>query len=376
MKSDLTTGWFHCIISFQQTLKGVIPVKQPSHDINVHSLAALHSCLDTIPFLHVTEIIPQAGSGTVHVDFLLSMMFSQHKKFIAVAVRSSGQPRFTREAVNQLARFRDRQPDVYGVFMAPFISREAAKICSQENMGYVDLAGNCLISFDTIYLERDGKPNPFSERRTLHSLYSPKAERILRVLLMHPKREWKVQDLSKEAHVSLGQVSNVKRLLMDREWIDITEKGFRLIMSDALLTEWASRYTFKRNRMEQMYTVKSIPESEAAIASFCRKNDITYAFTAFSGAARMLSAIRYQKVMVYTESTDALASALGMTPASTGANSIFLSPYDDGVFYGSQLLDGVSVVSPIQLYLDLFSNRGRGEETAQALLEEVIRPRW
>ena len=38
--------------------------------------------------------------------------------------------------------------------------------------------------------------------------------------------------------------------------------------------------------------------------------------------------------------------------------------------------DGISIVSPIQLYLDLVTNKGRGEEAAQFLLEKVIKPEW
>ena len=41
---------------------------------------------------------------------------------------------------------------------------------------------------------------------------------------------------------------------------------------------------------------------------------------------------------------------------------IVLKPYDKGVFYGVQDVNGVSVVSGVQLYLDLKKYRGCGEE--------------
>ena len=47
-----------------------------------------------------------------------------------------------------------------------------------------------------------------------------------------------------------------------------------------------------------------------------------------------------------------------------------------GVYYGAKDIDGVRVVSPVQVYLDLRGFRGRGEEAAVKLLDEVIRPRW
>jgi len=67
---------------------------------------------------------------------------------------------------------------------------------------------------------------------------------------------------------------------------------------------------------------------------------------------------------------------LGLQPVSSGANVALIKPYDDGVFYGTVLRDGAPVVSAIQTYLDLMATKGRGEEAAQAILEEVIKPQW
>jgi hypothetical protein len=46
------------------------------------------------------------------------------------------------------------------------------------------------------------------------------------------------------------------------------------------------------------------------------------------------------------------------------------------VFYGTRELEDAPIVSPVQLYLDLKQTKGRGEEAAAAILEEVIKPRW
>ena len=39
-------------------------------------------------------------------------------------------------------------------------------------------------------------------------------------------------------------------------------------------------------------------------------------------------------------------------------------------------INGIKVVSDIQLYLDLQSYRGRGEEAAQFLLQTHLRAQW
>ncbi len=53
-----------------------------------------------------------------------------------------------------------------------------------------------------------------------------------------------------------------------------------------------------------------------------------------------------------------------------------VEPYDDGVFYAVREVDGLGVASPVQLYLDLQAARGRGEEAANAVLEQAIKPSW
>jgi hypothetical protein len=74
--------------------------------------------------------------------------------------------------------------------------------------------------------------------------------------------------------------------------------------------------------------------------------------------------------------TDEILAELKLKEVTSGANVSLLIPYDEGVYYGSEVFDAVRVVSPIQLYLDLKGYRGRGEEAAEALLERVILPLW
>jgi hypothetical protein len=46
------------------------------------------------------------------------------------------------------------------------------------------------------------------------------------------------------------------------------------------------------------------------------------------------------------------------------------------VLYGARPIDGICVATPVQVYLDLVGLKGRGEEAANALLEEVIKRTW
>jgi hypothetical protein len=84
-----------------------------------------------------------------------------------------------------------------------------------------------------------------------------------------------MQELSREADVSLGQVANVKKLLSDREWIDSDTEGLRLRSLDAavlpLLTEWAEAYRIERSTFREYYSLKPIPQIEAELAEASRR---------------------------------------------------------------------------------------------------------
>lgn len=338
---------------------------------------ALVKCLEGVPFLQVRPSKRAPVTNGHRPDVLTKIKLPDREQLLVAEVKRSGQPRLAREAVNQLLRYRESLPDAYGVFIAPYISPQAASICTQEGVGYVDLAGNCHLSFGHVYIEKEGKPNPFARKRDLRSLYSPKAARVLRVLLTDPRRPWKMQALAAEAQVSLGQVANVKKLLTDREWLRVEHDGFRLREPGALLTEWSENYSYRRNQVHDYYSLRPIEEIEVELAAVCRREGIPYALTGFSGAARLAPAVRYQRVMAYVQNDrETVTSRLQLKAVSSGANVSLLTPYDEGVFYAVRDCEGIRVVSPVQLYLDLHGFRGRGEEAAKVLLEEVIIPQW
>jgi len=191
-------------------------MKTRNQDLENMAEEKLGACLSKIPFLRIEEIKKEPENGDAKPYFLVKLALPEGERYLLVEVKTNGQPRLAREAVNQLLRYRDSFPEAYGVFMAPYISPNAAKICAEEDIGCIDLAGNCRLCFGQVYIEQEGKPNLFSKKRDLRSLYSPKAERVLRVLLNNPREAWKIVELVDEARVSLGQVSNVKKLLMDR----------------------------------------------------------------------------------------------------------------------------------------------------------------
>ncbi len=338
---------------------------------------SLRRCLERVPFASIESVQLKPMLGDVRPDLVVTLQVPWGRQELVVDVKNNGQPRVARAAASQLYRYRDAFPGSYGVFAAPYISSKAAEICREAGIGYADFSGNCLLSFGTVYVEREGRPNLFREKRELRSLFAPKATRILRVLLDAPGTPWKVKDLATEARVSLGQVSNVLKLLRDREWVVAKREGTILSEPEQLLSEWTKNYTFRRNTQRTFYSLDTVADVELRIASTCRDQNWRYALAGFSAGARWAPAVRYRQVMAFVEEPmDDLVTALDLKRVESGANVVLMEPYDEGVFYGSTAVEGACVTSAIQTYLDLVNFRGRGEEAATAVLQRILRPRW
>lgn len=337
----------------------------------------LKQILATVPFIEISQFLLEATLGNFKVDLIVKLKINGEVKSLLVESKSVGEPRIVRMAIQQLREYSNLIENAYPLVAAPYISEDTAKVCKQSNVGYIDLAGNCFLTFDRVYIERKYFPNPIIEKRRARSLFSPKSSGILRVLLNNPQRRpWGVWELAKEANVSIGLVSKVKERLLDLEYIS-GDKYLTLTRPIELLEEWASNYSFRKNKTYDYFSFDDLKDMERKLSQSCRQQQIPYALTLFSGAALVAPFSRYTRGFAYVgRSIREVANQLSLKEVSSGPNFTILEPYDEGVFYGSNEIDGMKVVSDVQLFLDLVGFKGRGEESAKFLLEQRIKPKW
>jgi hypothetical protein len=312
------------------------------------------------------------------VDFTVTVDNGNYSHTLVVEVVSQGHPRQLRDAINKLLRFRNKanRPD-YLVVAAPFITAEGAALCHEDGIGYYDFAGNCRLTFGNYFIERIGSPNPFRKTQSPAApyLYGPKSERVLRILFGEQDRTWKVVPLADEAHVSTGTVSIVRNLLLEREWARETDDGLKLTQPGKLLKDWAVVWGRRRQIPRTYFTLLTLADVEAKLADYAQRHARPFALTGTAGAWRRAPMTRYNRTQVYWDGDPAeLANAADLKPADAGANVHIFEPRDEGVFLHLEKFDGVPVVSPLQLYLDLQRDPARGEEAADHLWTTVLFP--
>ncbi len=342
----------------------------------------LRDVLKVIPFLVVQDPAPTVAATQVP-DFTVELTSAGSSWTLVCEVKRLGQPRQVREAVYQLRRHLTFLPNkrAYGVLIASYLSEESISVLREESMGYLDLAGNCFLSFDSIFIERHGAPNPSVRRRTLRELFAPKASRVLRVLLQDLNKPWRVADLAESAGVSLGQASNVRRALLDREWARVDASGVRLKNPTAVLEAWGREYKAPVLCENHYYTLLHGAQLDTAIHSAFTSPGIDrhLLLASFSAAGWLAPFARVSSHFFYADpqGEQILKAALQLQSVPNGANIIVSRPKEDAVFMDRrQPAEGIWSTGPVQTYLDLAIAGDRGREAAGHLRRATLDPIW
>lgn len=276
-------------------------------------------------------------------------------------------------------KLEEDRPDGVVLLCVPYISSRVAEMCRERGISYLDEVGNCWISAPGFFVHIEGRANSPTTTKAINP-FSKKSSRIVRTLLTYPSKGWQVQQLARRASVSLGLASKAKNALVNDAYLE--ERDRLLFIRDAvkLLQKWSDEYRPHVRRV-QLFAIARPIEIEKRLAEWCRENQVTYALTQLTAAWRYSPMVRYDKSVAYIdkmmESADSLKSLLQHLDAKeveTGANCILWITDDPAVFTDSKEIDGIRVVSPLQLYLDLMVLPGRGKDAAEEIFEKELRP--
>src|SRR5438477_11444778 len=193
------------------------------------------------------------------IDVAVKFRLGEVERLLAVEVSPLGQPRHIRAVVTRLAEIRRELPAAYPIAAATYIGPQSARILKDNNLGYVDLSGNCYLAFDHVLIEKEGKRNVRPSTRPLRSLFAPRATRVVRVLLNDPGRAWRLEELAKAAAVSLGHSHNVVKRLEDLRWVERDEaQRIHLGKPADLLEAWCESYSYRTNEMASYFVSERV----------------------------------------------------------------------------------------------------------------------
>jgi hypothetical protein len=331
-------------------------------------LERLPSLLAELTKLPVKSVKPGAADDLLARlgPYLIAVEAKSNSRAAAVAQAAQS----ARAAAKRAGR------QVIPLVAVPFMGDVGAKVCAEQQVGFVDLSGNADINAPGLRVRVSGKPNLFVQRGRPSSVFAPKSSRLARVMLQDPKRSWRQAELAAESQLGPGYVSRIcKRLEEDRLIERTPEGGVRPRDPNLILEAWQSQYDFRRHDIRQGHVPSHSGEELARkLVEACGALSIPYALTGLAAAWLLAPFAGYRLVTVYLRKPtgDKLLQRLGWHEEKRGANLWLIRPNDEGVFHGAQAVAGVECVSPVQAYLDLHGLPERAEEAAEHLRKERL----
>ena len=302
---------------------------------------------------------------------LIAKIRTDEKEFkLLFEIKNIGEPRIIAQTAGYYRIIQDKKYG-YPVFIAPYISERGLRICKELKIGCIDFSGNVYLKFDGILIDIRGRDNIQKEKRIHKKLFTKKATWILRKMLQNPKRTWKIEELVKEANVSLGQTYKVTEKLVKENYIEKNRGAIKLINPGELLDEWVKDYNFTEQSSISYYCpIKNQVQIYSELKKIPRD---LYALTLGSGVQFIAPSVRSSDIYLYTGGkNDKIIQKLQLKPVEFGGNVYLITPKDLGVFFDTQLIEGLTIVSNIQLFLDLYNYPKRGREQAEFLREKVM----
>lgn len=255
-----------------------------------------------------------------------------------------------------------------------------------EHESFIDLEGAVYLAAPGFYLDRsDLSPPPVSSPAQGTDPYADAASQIVRVLLEAPQgRRLSIRGLAAEAEVHPSTASRVTSELERRELVRDDRPGERRQSSiwvpdpEALIEDWARAYAWRDNR--QLRLAAPIGSPRRFIERMPEvMGGLRWALTLQAGASRISPHARLETVHAYVESErplEELAIRLGWEPSPSGALCLLRPKYTESVWFREREREGIPVVGPAQLVVDLWHYPVRGREAARHLIETVLRPKW
>jgi hypothetical protein len=334
---------------------------------------------DLLTSLQVSKLSRPDGAGretgSLRVEVVTPIRRTPH--LLHIDVQASATPSRVRESLRHLKARLPGGAAGYPVLASRFLSTRVREICREEGTGYLDLAGNCLLHFDEFHLEKRVDRNPFPVRGRPPALFGPVASRVARALLEDRHREWTVSELASVCGVSLGHVSNVTRRLRDEAYLDRRQRRLHLIEPAKLLEAWRDEGPSSAEVRRAYYSFElGMGERLAKLSAIAAARGWRYAVTSFAAASLVAPFVQgIETLEWYVEDAAAISGwveAMGLRPVQAGPNVMLRAPSDPGVFHRTQAINGVTIVGPVQLYLDLWSEPSRGREQAEFLRQQML----
>lgn len=326
--------------------------------------------LREIPGLTVVAEPGRAGCG---VDAILG--FADRRAPVVVEFKRRANAATARQLVDQA----ETLADMPLLVIAGETTAEARAILEEHGVGVIDGFGNAHLELPGLLFHLEGhRPQRRVAGPIPPTRLRGKAGIAAQALLLQPDREWKVQDLAREAGVATGLAHRVLARLEEEGIVAAEGSGpqrvRRITNPTALLDLWTEEQVERPRRTLGHLLAQTPQQLIQQLATDLGRVGIDYALTGAAAAslvAPFVTAVPVVEVwVVETAGPEELGAAAD--PVSEGQNVVFLQGKDDAPLAFREQRRDLWLANRFRLYADLRRDPRRGREQADHLREQVI----
>lgn len=295
-------------------------------------------------------------------------------------------PRDARQVIWQFRAASHGRPTGRGAeslsfLVAESISPGAKELLRAEGIGYYDAGGSMYLPAPGAYLYID-KPPARIFAKAARAVFSGRRAQVLHTLLIRHQEWFGVTELAKQAMVSPATASQVVTELERFDWLLMRGQGpskeRHLREPAVLLDAWSKHLAAIRPPILHRYYVPGMKADALAarVSQAFDAHDVQYAVSHEAAAqlyAPFLSHIPQLRTRVLIgANVDAAIRDLGARSVNEGANLAIIDAKSPGELLFREMVGGLWLASPIQIYLDLLGGEGRSKEMAEHFRKERI----
>jgi hypothetical protein len=306
------------------------------------------------------------------------LRLGQTEEPVALAVRRQANAATAWQLVQQA----QAAPAANLLVVAAATTAEAREILERHGVALVDGLGNAHVELPGLVLHTEGGGRRGDGRlaRTQARL-AGKAGVAAQALLLDPERDWKVQDLAGEAHISVGLAHRVLTRLEGEGLIAAEGAGpgrvRRVVDPTALLDLWAEENTDRGVQRARAYRLARDPRAlTSAVSAALDTAGIGHGVTGAAAAALVAPFVTAVPVSeIWVDALVPLDDIVAMADAETvdtGSNLVFVQANGNEPLAFRRRVEGTWIVNPVRLFSDLRRDPRRGREQAESLRREVI----
>jgi len=321
-------------------------------------------------------VIPQPGGTDRGIDAIVR--FAGNRANVAVEFKQRANP----ATAWQLAAYARARPDIPLLLIAGETTAEARAILEDQGIAVIDGLGNAHIELPGLLFHLEGRRGQQRHAGTISpTRLRGKAGVVAQALLLHPERVWHVQDLAKEAQVSVALAHRVLARLEGERIVAAEGAGPNRVRhvtnSTALLDLWAEDQVERPARTLGYLLAQTPQQLIKKVGANLGRSGIDYALTgaaAGSLVAPFITAVPVVDLWVAaTAAPEQLYEGTQADSVTNGHNVVFLQAKDDTPLAFREKASGLWVANRFRLYADLRNDPRRGREQAEHLRREVIR---